>query len=308
METTALLPVHRMQEQLKRLKRLRVDNPAWFQNPENKATALKILEMSKEPFYRFLPYYNRSNGQPSWQWKFLEAGGGYKGRVALGSNRIGKSEMGAYECALAVAGQHPFIKYPDSGTGWIVGLDNPMIRDIDRPLFEKFLPSRFKTKFYKQDNLWVCMADDREWKVVFKSTEMGADKFQGAKVNWVWMDEEPKNTDLFSEMEARLVDLRGIWWMTATPVRGTAWLKALSERPDVFRTFAGMRENPHIPLDAIEAFAKTLPDDERAVRIDGEYIIFGGNPVFDRSTLRKIREAIEQSPDIAASGILQRVA
>jgi phage terminase large subunit-like protein len=264
--------------------------------------------MSREPFYRFEPYYRRSDGKPGWQWDFLQAAGEYKGRVALGSNRIGKSEMGAYECCLAITGKHPYRKFPASGTGWIVGLDNPMLRDIDRPMFEKFLPSRFKTKFYKQDNLWICHGDGREWKVIFKSTEMGTDKFQGAKIDWVWIDEEPKNTDIFSEIEARLVDSRGVWWMTATPVRGTAWLKALSERWDVYRTFAGMRENPYIPLDAVEAFAKTLPEDERLVRIEGEYIIFGGNPVFDRTILRKLKEAIEAGFESADCGILQRVA
>ena len=107
---------------------------------------------------------------------------------------------------------------------------------------------------------------------------MGPDKFQGAKIDFCWIDEEPKRTELFSEMEARLVDRKGIFWITATPVRGTAWLKALSERADVFKTFAGMRENPYLPLDEVEKYALTLPEDERDVRIEGKYIVFGGQP------------------------------
>ncbi|MCE5185036.1 MAG: terminase family protein [Planctomycetaceae bacterium] len=263
------------------------------------------MTRAKEPYYQYLPYFNRSDGSPSWQWHFMMAAGNYKGRVALGANRIGKSEQGAYECALAVTGQHPARQFPESGVGWIIGLDNPMIRDIDRPMFERYLPSRFKTRFYKNDNIWICHGDGREWKIVFKSTEMGPEKFQGAKVSWAWVDEEPKRVELFSEMEARLVDLAGIWWVTATPVRGTAWLKALSERADVYRTFAGMRENPYIPIEEVEKFAITLPEEERATRIDGEYVVFGGCPVFGRKFLLPRLARIEELGIEPQEGILE---
>lgn len=271
----------------------------------------QLMERAQEPFYSFEPYFKRSDGEPGWQWQFLLNADRtrYKGRVALGANRIGKSEMGAYEAVLAVCGEHPTIKFSDSGIGWIVGLDNPMIRDIDRPLFEKFMPQhvKVKSKFYKQDNIWEVRTDKTEWQIGFKSTEMGRDKFQGAKVDFAWIDEEPKNTDIFSEIEARLIDRRGVWWMTATPVRGTAWLKALSEREDVFTTFAGMKDNPYLPLDEIEKYAKTLPEDEAAVRIDGAYIIWGGNPVFHRPTLLKIMERINKEVP-APEGILREIA
>ena len=256
----------------------------------NKEMIREVLRRASEPYYQHSPYFNRSDNLPSWQWRFLLAASSYKGRVAMGANRIGKSEQGAYEAALAVTGQHPLREFPPNGIGWIIGLDNPMIRDIDRPIFEKFLPSRFKTKFYKQDNLWHCKGDNREWKIVFKSTEKGPDKFQGAQIDFAWYDEEPKKTEIFNEVETRLIDRSGVWWLTATPVRGTKWLKDLSERPDVYSTFAGMRDNPYLPIDEVEALAKRLPDDERMVRIEGAYIIFGGRPVFDRGMLMELME------------------
>jgi len=281
-----------MKKALSQLKAL-ATKPEWLADQGHKDLLRSTLSLAREKFYRFEPYYNRSDGTPSWQWKFLMAAGQAKGRVALGANRIGKSEMGAYEAALAITGQHPTRTFPETGIGWIIGLDNAMLRDIDRPLFDGLLPSRFKTKYYKQDQIWVCHGDDREWQLVFKSTEMGTDKFQGAKIDFAWIDEEPKNTDVFPEIEARLVDNNGIWWMTATPVKGTAWLKELSERQDVFRTFAGMLENPYLPLDAVTAYADTLGEDERAVRVDGQYIIFGGRPVFARKLLQAFWEAAD---------------
>jgi phage terminase large subunit-like protein len=282
----------------------RCREPGFLLKPENKALASTMYERAREQFYIWEPYYNRSNGAPSWQWQFILAANAYKGRIALGGNRIGKSVLGAYECVLAITGKHPVRKFPESGEGWIVGLDNAMIRDIDRPLFEQFLPSRYKTKFYKQDNIWLCHGDGREWKIGFKSTEMGPDKFQGAKIDFIWFDEEPKKTLIFNEACTRLIDTAGVWWMTATPVRGTAWLQALSKRHDVFRTFAGMRENPHIPIEEVEAFALTLPEDERDVRIEGLYVTFGGNPVFPGKIVRNLLQRVKET-SIGIEGVLE---
>jgi phage terminase large subunit-like protein len=260
-----------------------------------------VLERAKQPHYQFEPYYKVSDGLPGWQWEFLLAAKDYKGRVALGANRIGKSEMGAYEMALYVTGQHPVRKSPKNGLAWIVGLDNPMIRDIDRPLFEKFMPQHWLKephgKYVKQDNIWYFNCEGRQWKVVFKSTEMGSSKFQGSKVDAIWVDEEPRQgEELWQEIEARLVDMKGIFWITATPVRGTAWLKGISERDGVHKTFAGMRDNPYLPADEVNEFAKTLSEDDRAVRIDGKYLVFGGKPVFNRRKLEAHAEKYVKDP------------
>ena len=254
-----------------------------------------MAERSSEMFYNFEPYFKRSDGQPGWQWQFL-VNAHYKGRVALGANRIGKTEMGAYECCLAITGKHPYREYPESGIGWIVGLDNPMIRDIDMPMFEKFLPSRFKHKFHKQDNIWECKGEGREWVIAFKSTEAGRLKFQGQQLAFAWIDEEPKDPTIFPEIEARLIDLSAPWWITATPLLGTAALKEISGRENVYKTFAGMRDNPYLPLQEIEDFAASLPEDDRRVRVDGEYIVWGGKPVFNRRRLRELNDAADIVP------------
>lgn len=249
---------------------------------------------------------NRYGGLPGWQWRFMMNAGHYKGRVALGANRIGKSKQGAYECALAVTGRHPAHNFANSGEAWIVGLDYGMIRDIDQPLFEQFLLPKFRSKYYKKDGMWLIAGEDREWKLVFKSTEMGPDKFQGTGLDFIWFDEEPKNPELlFPECETRLTDKGGIWWMTSTPIRGTKWLKKLSERKDVYSTFAGMMQNPHMPLEEIEKLRSTFTEDEIAVRIDGEYIIFGGRPVFDRKIIREMIE-LAKKYYIPEFGILTR--
>lgn len=298
------LPHHRMRDILMTVSAL-VQDTKWAKHPDNKKLAVDIFELAKHPYYRYLPYMNRSNGNPSWQWNFMMAAGDYKGRVAFGANRIGKTKQGAYEAVLAVTGRHPAREFPVNGRAWIIGLDNAMIRDIDRPLFDEFLLPKFRKKFYKKDNMWLIEGDGREWTLVFKSTEMGGDKFQGENLNFIWFDEEPKRPDdIWNECELRLTDSGGIWWMTATPVRGTKWLKNLSERADVYCVNAGMADNPYIPIEEINKLRKNLNEDEIAVRIDGDYVIFGGRPVFDRGMLRKMLKELNDSELVPRKGTL----
>ena len=69
--------------------------------------------------------------------------------------------------------------------------------------------------------------------------------------------------------------------MTATPMLGTAWLKAKAEDPKVFTTYGASWDNPYLPWEEIEDAASNLTEEERLVRIEGKYIIFGGKSVFD---------------------------
>lgn len=274
-----------------------MQDPKWRSNPENTQRAQLLLERSRELFYKYEPYFNRRDGKPGWQWQFLAAAGGYKGRIAIGGNRIGKSDEGAYECVLALTGKHPYRKFPKKGKGWIVGLDYNMVRDVNLPKFNKLLPSNYtvigESTFNKSDNIWYIKGEDREWKIQFKSSDSGREKFQGDEVDFIWFDEEPSKTDIFTECMTRLIDRAGIWWMTATPIRGTAWLKARMAEDDVFVTTGAMWDNPYLPLEEIKKAAAKYPEDEREVRIEGKYIVFGGNPVFKIPVLNAMLSGIK---------------
>jgi phage terminase large subunit-like protein len=281
-------------------------NPQWRSIHENRQFAQQVLERSRELFYRYEPYFNRRDSKPGWQWKFLAAANDYSGRIVTSANRTGKSDQGAYECVLAVTGKHPYRKFPSKGKGWIVGLDYNMVRDVNLPKFNKLLPRNFtiNSTFNKSDNIWHIRGEGREWIVQFKSSDSGQAKFQGDAVDFIWFDEEPSKTNIFNECMMRLIDAAGIWWMTATPVRGTAWLKAQIEKDDVFNISAAMWDNPYIPEEEVRKKAADLPEDEREVRIEGKYIVFGGNPVFKIQILNGMLAHIKH--DIGVSiGILR---
>lgn len=254
----------------------------------------ETLLRGEEPYYRQLPYRNRTDNSPSWQYEQCWNAPHWKGRIACGANRIGKSMWGAYETVLMITGEHPTYATPKKGIAWIVGADSKMIESVQRPYFEMLLPSRYKRNgsYHGKNYMWRLKSDGREWEVWFKSIDSGRQKFQGAKIDFAWIDEEPSKTDVFTEIELRLVDNQGTWLMTATPVEGTRWLKETIDRNDVYHTMAGMRENPYLPIEEVEKIALSLPKDERDVRIEGKYLIFGGRPVFDRDQLRAMSEEL----------------
>ncbi len=198
--------------------------------------------------------------------------------------------------ALMVAGEHPVYQSPQNGRAWIVGLDSKAIASICRPLFEEYMPSRYKIngKWNGKNEMWFLESDGRKWEVWFKSVDSGRQKFQGDKLDFAWIDEEPLKEGVFTELETRLTDKGGIWLLTATPVEGTRWLKETMERDDVYSTMAGMRENPYIPIEEVESLARQLSEDERAVRIEGKYITFGGRPVFDRRAIADMEGRVAQ--------------
>lgn len=272
----------------------------------NRGVLSEAIARSKQEYYRYEPYFKRGTNIPSWQWEFLRAIDSHDGRIAVGANRIGKSEQGAYECNLAVMNEHPAKKFADSGIGWIVGLDFNMIQSVDLPMFEKFMPKAIMSspsKFYAKDMMWNIITPKGEWQVWFKSSEAGREKFQSAKVNWIWFDEEPKKINIFNECMMRLIDLSGIWWMTATPLLGTKWLKDMCNQPYNFSCTGGMADNPYLPLEKVEKEAAKLSEEERDVRIYGRYVLFGGKPVFKMKILNDMIKQLEDETP-AETGIL----
>ncbi len=102
----------------------------------------------------------------------------------------------------------------------------------------------------------------------------------------------------------RWIARAGNWWMTATPVNGTAWLKALSGRDDIFVTSGAMWDNPHIPEEEIVKAAVELSEEERLVRIEGQYVVFGGSPVFNIRILTEMIEGLSND-EPTSIGIIQ---
>lgn len=119
------------------------------------------------------------------------------------------------------------------------------------------------------------------WELNFYSSESKPP--QGSDIDLFWFDEEITDELWYPEMAARILDRRGSGIWSATPQAGTEKLYDLHERaekeagtrlPSVAEFVVLLSDNPHISLEEKEEFANALmSDDERRVRIGGEYAV-----------------------------------
>lgn len=116
------------------------------------------------------------------------------------------------------------------------------------------------------------------WEIMFFSGKGTPPK--GADIEMAWIDEELPHPDWFPELSARLLDRNGQLIWSATPQAGTLQLYELHEKaeqqygqpnPDVEEFIVLLDENPHISAEAKRAFSDTLTEDERLVRISGQF-------------------------------------
>lgn len=118
------------------------------------------------------------------------------------------------------------------------------------------------------------------WEIVFYSS-LGEPP-NGNDIDLFWFDEEIVHTQWYPEMVARILDRQGRGLWSATPQAGTEQLYELHERaekergkddPAVEEFIILLMDNPHIREKDKQAFSDNLSDDERRVRIGGDFAI-----------------------------------
>lgn len=190
-------------------------------------------------------------------------------RLAIGSNRSGKTTVAAAEIARAVTGQDPFNKYPkENGRCYCVAKDlkelgEVMYRKLCRPGAFKIIRDA-KTKAWRTYRPWDKRDLARAAEVkpsppllprrFIKSISWHSKKESqpslivlhngwelsfysskgkpphGADIDLAWFDEEIEDHDWYPEMFARLIDRRGRLVWSATPQAGTDQLYELHEQ------------------------------------------------------------------------------
>lgn len=118
------------------------------------------------------------------------------------------------------------------------------------------------------------------WEIRFYSSEGKPPR--GSDIDLWWFDEEILDEDWYPEMVARILDRRGRGIWSATPQSGTDVLYDLHERaaqertrrhPSVREFIILLAENPHLDEDVKRGLEEDLTDDERRVRIGGEFAL-----------------------------------
>jgi phage terminase large subunit-like protein len=175
---------------------------------------------------------------------FMDGGRDYPERLFLAANRIGKTECAAYETTCHMTGQYPHWwtgrRFEQPGEWWFAGTTSKTTRDVvqvalfgdlDRigtGMIPRHLIADKSAKSGLPDGIesfWIEHVERQHGAPMtsmgqFKSYEQGRKAFEGTKKQGAWLDEEPPETGIVSEVLLRLMIDNGALMVTFTPIQG----------------------------------------------------------------------------------------
>ena len=209
-----------------------------------------------------------------------------KGRQYVGGNRSGKTTGGIAEDIFWLTGTHPYRNTPEPPViGRICTVDfKNGVDKIILPNLRQWLPTSYLKNGSWEDSYHAAkhlLTLENGSELEIMSYEQDLDKFAGVPRHFIHFDEEPPK-NIFGECKARLVDYRGSYWLTMTPVDGMTWTydeifePGTQGDPLIDVIVVDMTDNPHIDQEEISDFLSGLDAEERIIRGKGTYIAIGG--------------------------------
>jgi len=220
--------------------------------------------------------------------------------LCTGGNRAGKTQFGAQLAIAIAAGRDEWhvqewlrinnlpkdLIQRKPQTVWYAALSYGDALEYGRPKLEQYAPSGTKyTRWRAQDR--ASMRLPNGGRIVSLSVEAGREKFQGASVKFVWLDEEP-SVEVFEECMLRVVDTKGKILITATPLKGLSFLYDffVDNPPSGFDRYAlsGL-DNPYISSNKLKRAVSHLSEASQNARLFGMFTSQSGlvYPEFDRA-------------------------
>jgi phage terminase large subunit-like protein len=220
----------------------------------------------------------------------------------LGGNRSGKTEIGTFIDVAWALGKKAFegepawefienLPIPEPPNNiWVVGLDFPTLRDVIWG--EKFRRGRNHPPLVPELSPYVKKLNDSDFQIFFKngsvitgkSADSGREKFQGASVDLVHIDEECE-ADVFDECYQRTSDCAGKLLITLTPLTDiasgvrTPWVHDLYKdaerglKKDVKFVRLSVLDNPYVPADEKDKLkVKWAGHPEEKARLYGDFV------------------------------------
>lgn len=201
------------------------------------------------------------------------------------ANQTGKTTLGAIDTALQALGRHPQQRWEPGVLIWASALTWDLWEQILLPELLTWLPPERvidhpPPKQRSTKRIITVRADNGKLSyIVGKSAEQGAAKYQSARVNHVWLDEEHPES-VWDEIQPRLLRFGGTTLCTATPLLGLTWMYHRIYNPwrkgkllDHYCSHAGLADNPSITPDLIEAITQEFANDpaQAAARLYGKF-------------------------------------
>ena len=235
-----------------------------------------------------------------------------------GGNRTGKTAFGAMRTVLAVCGSElePFIQdWADPDQEWWYehyydqkekinawcGTENwDLHRDITQPALQEWIPQPIWEnceKTTRKKGIFDYLVFPNGSKLTFKSYDSGRDAFQGAALDYCWLDEEC-NRGIWREIQQRVMDKLGTVVLTMTPLKGLTWAYSevyLREDDDneVWTTHFTWDDNPWLDEAEKRRLERDMSESDLAARKYGKFLT-AGDTVLDTGALV---ERQQQLPD-----------
>lgn len=237
--------------------------------------------------------------------EFFSAGAKWKERAFIAANRVGKTVAGGFETTCHLTGIYPDWwegrRFNEPINAWCIGKTAKTARDILQALLlgtpgsaaaegTGMIPGdliqRTTVKHGVSDaveTVYVKYAGGGTSVLQFKSQDQGRDAFEGTSQHVVWPDEEVDES-VYAECLTRTATVRGIVYITATPLEGLTELilqflphlrPAVSEADgdEPIRTKytvqAGWDDVPHIPEEEKAALMASYAPWQRDARTRG---------------------------------------
>lgn len=228
------------------------------------------------------------------QLEFHAAGSlrGVRERLLMAGNQLGKTWCAGAECAMHMTGRYPTWwtgkRFTHPVTAWAASVTSQGTRDtIQRILLGQ--PGEWGTGMIPKD----CIVDIKRQahgvpdavesitvrhvgggisRITLKSYDQGREKFQGETLDFVWLDEEPSDIDLYFEALTRTNASKGILFLTFTPLLGMSKVvkRYLQEKaPGTHITSMTIFDADHYTDEEREAIIKAYPEHERKARAEG---------------------------------------
>lgn len=204
----------------------------------------------------------------------------HRTRLLSGGNKSAKTYSGCVEDVLIALGKHPTRPHKKAPNLIWVGTDShENTRDIFKPLFEKLIPRDALKKVVLGPRDQIKRYEFKNGSEIgFKSYESKRESFQGPVVDWIHLDEEPPE-DIYVECLARGMTCQGEIIMTMTAVEGITWvydrlyLEAIQDPNSGigYHRFSTM-DNIYIPEEEKERMYRSMNEEERRIRLYGEFV------------------------------------
>lgn len=225
---------------------------------------------------------------------FHDLGATHRERLLAASNRFGKTECGAFEMAIHLTGRYPDWwggkRFDKPVRAWAAGITGESTRDVVQA--KLFGPPDRRESWGTGAIPHECIGDiatgrgianaidmasirhvSGGWSSLgFKTYEKGREKWQGASLEVLWMDEEPSDRDIYTEGLTRTGETGGIAYMTCTPLLGMSDVMRsffLEKNQDKALVQATLMDAEHLSQEERDRMVRSWPAHEREAREKG---------------------------------------